>query len=228
MRKALVVIFSVLLADQVLKIWVKTHMLRNEAINIFANWFQIHFIENSGMAFGMEFSGIYGKIFLSLFRIFVVMGLGYYLLSLIKKKSPTGLIISGSLIFAGAIGNIIDSAFYGVIFTQSNEFELAKIFPAHGYASFLHGSVVDMLYFPLVHGHFPTWFPIWGGEDFEFFRPVFNIADSSITVGVSLILIFQKSFFHKEIEATEATETKPEEIPDPTLEIASETAPELP
>ncbi len=143
MRKALIVIFSVLIADQALKIWVKTHMLRNEAIHIFGSWFQIHFIENSGMAFGMEFSGSYGKIFLSLFRIFVVLGLGYYILTLIKKKAHSGLIMSGALIFAGAIGNIIDSAFYGIIFTDSNEFELAKIFPAHGYGTFLHGSVVD-------------------------------------------------------------------------------------
>jgi signal peptidase II len=200
MRKALIVIFCVLIADQALKIWVKTHMLRNEAINIFGSWFQIHFIENSGMAFGMEFSGIYGKIFLSLFRIFVVVGLGYVLYLEIKKKAHPGLIISGALIFAGAIGNIIDSAFYGLIFTQSNEWELAKMFPAHGYADFLHGSVVDMLYFPLIHGRFPHWFPIWGGEDFEFFRPVFNIADSSITIGVSMILIFQKKFFYKESE----------------------------
>jgi signal peptidase II len=208
MRKALIVIFSVLIADQALKIWVKTHMLRNEAINIFGTYFQIHFIENSGMAFGMEFSGIYGKIFLSLFRIFVVIGLGYVLYLEIKKKSHPGLIISGALIFAGAIGNIIDSAFYGLIFTQSTDWELAKMFPAHGYATFLHGSVVDMLYFPLIHGHFPHWIPLWGGEDFEFFRPVFNIADSSITIGVALILVFQKKFFHKEIEITSESNRK--------------------
>ena len=208
MRKALIVIFSVLIADQALKIWVKTHMLRNEAINIFGTYFQIHFIENSGMAFGMEFSGIYGKIFLSLFRIFVVIGLGYVLYLEIKKKSHPGLIISGALIFAGAIGNIIDSAFYGLIFTQSTDWELAKMFPDQGYATFLHGSVVDMLYFPLIHGHFPHWIPLWGGEDFEFFRPVFNIADSSITIGVALILVFQKKFFHKEIEITSESNRK--------------------
>jgi signal peptidase II len=204
MRRPLIVIFLVLLLDQTVKIWVKTHMLKNEAINIFGHWFQIHFIENNGMAFGMEFEGNYGKIFLSVFRIVVVIALGWYLRNLVKQKAHPRLIASGALIFAGAIGNIIDSAFYGIIFTQSNEFQLATMFPEHGYAPFLHGSVVDMLYFPLIHGHFPHWFPFWGGEDFEFFRPVFNIADSSITIGVALILIFQKKFFkHKKEVSTE-------------------------
>ncbi|MEI6816686.1 MAG: lipoprotein signal peptidase [Bacteroidota bacterium] len=208
MRKALIAIFLVLIADQTLKIWVKTHMLRNEAIKIFGNYFQIHFIENNGMAFGMEFHGSYGKIFLSVFRIVVVIALGWYLKNLIKEKAHSGLIISGSLIFAGAIGNIIDSAFYGMIFTHSTEFELATMFPVHGYSTFLHGSVVDMLYFPLLHGYFPDWLPIWGGEDYEFFRPVFNIADSSITIGVALILIYQKRFFHHANPAV-AEETTP-------------------
>jgi len=213
-RRPLIVIFLVLLLDQTVKIWVKTHMLKNEAINILGHWFQIHFIENNGMAFGMEFEGNYGKIFLSVFRIVVVIALGWYLRNLIKQKAHPGLVASGALIFAGAIGNIIDSAFYGLIFTQSNEFQLATIFPDHGYSPFLHGSVVDMLYFPIIHGHFPHWFPFWGGEDFEFFRPVFNIADSSITIGVALILIFQKKFFNhnKETSSPEITSEKTETV----------------
>jgi signal peptidase II len=149
------------------------------------------------MAFGMEFAGDFGKISLSLFRIVAVIGISWYLYSLIKKGCPNGVIISLSLIIAGAMGNILDSAFYGLIFSESY-FQLAQLFPeGGGYASFLHGRVVDMLYFPLIEGTFPTWFPFWGGENFIFFRPVFNIADSSITIGVLIILLFQRKYFSK-------------------------------
>lgn len=160
------------------------------------DWFIIHFTENPGMAFGMEFDGQYGKLFLSIFRIVAVTGIGWYLYTLSKNKNiHKGYIYSWALIFAGAIGNIIDSAFYGMIFNDSN-YQVAQFLPPEGgYSSFLHGKVVDMFYFPIIEGHFPQWFPFWGGEQFIFFRPVFNFADGSITVGVLIILFFQKKFF---------------------------------
>lgn len=191
---ALLTIFLVLLADQVLKILIKTHMMLGQEIRI-ADWFIIHFTENNGMAFGMELGGSIGKMILSLFRVVAVIAIGIYVVYLIKQKSSTGLIVSMSLILAGALGNIVDSLFYGMIFTDSY-YQVAQAFPSSGgYSSFLHGKVVDMFYFPLFSGHFPSWLPIWGGEEFEFFRPVFNIADSAITVGVAIILIFQKKYF---------------------------------
>ena len=195
MKRSLSIIFFVLLLDQVLKVWIKTHMYLGQEFHILGNWFIIHFTENYGMAFGLEFGGAFGKLVLSLFRIVLVSGIGWYLYQLIKNKAHAGAIISFSLIFAGAIGNIIDSAFYGLIFTDSEQ-GLAQLFPHEGgYATFLQGRVVDMLYFPLIDGHFPQWLPIWGGEHFLFFRPVFNIADSSISVGVALLLLFQKKFY---------------------------------
>jgi len=171
-------------------------------IQIIGDWFIIHFIENPGMAFGMEFGGEYGKLALSLFRIVAVTGIGYVLFTL-PKTAPKGLKICGALVFAGALGNIIDSAFYGIIFNESVN-QLATFMPEEGgYAPFLHGWVVDMFYFPLLNGTFPEWFPFWGGEDFLFFRPVFNVADASISVGISLIFIFQKRFFRKEVDEME-------------------------
>ncbi len=198
LKKPLIIIFLILIIDQVVKIWIKTHMMIGEEIPVFGNWFIIHFIENNGMAFGKQLPGEGGKLFLSVFRIIAIFGIGYYLYNLTKKKAPKGLIISISLVLAGAIGNIIDSVFYGQIFTESYG-RVAEIFPAGGgYAPFLHGKVVDMLYFPLLEGHFPEWLPLWGGEDFIFFRPVFNIADSAITVGIFIIILFRNSFFPKE------------------------------
>jgi signal peptidase II len=174
-------------------------MYLGQEYHISGNWFIIHFTENNGMAFGMELlQGSAGKLFLSLFRIFAVIGIGFYLYMLVKRKSNWKLITSMSLIFAGAMGNIIDSIFYGKIFSSS-EYQVATLFPPEGgYANFLHGKVVDMFYFPIIESHFPSWFPVWGGEDFVFFRPVFNIADSSISIGVFLILIFQSTIFHHE------------------------------
>jgi len=196
-KKSVLIILLIILLDQALKIWIKTHMVLGQEYHILGNWFIIHFIENNGMAFGMEIAGKFGKIILSLFRIGAVAGIGWYLTSLIKQKASTGLIITISIIMAGAIGNIIDSAFYGMIFSNSY-YHVADIFPAEGgYSSFLHGRVVDMFYFPILKGTFPDWIPFRGGDSFIFFRPVFNIADSSITVGVALILIFQKRFFKK-------------------------------
>lgn len=184
-----------LLADQVSKVLVKTNMTLGESIPVLGNWFIIHFTENYGMAFGMQFSGEYGKLFLSLFRILAVVLIGWYLHRLVLKKAHKGFIVCVSLIFAGAIGNIIDSAFYGLLFNESHG-QVAQFLPeAGGYGTFLHGKVVDMLHFPVITGTFPSWLPIWGDQPFVFFRPVFNIADAAITSGVFTVIIFQKKFF---------------------------------
>ena len=211
LRISLLVIFLVLLADQALKFWIKTHMYLGQEFHILGNWFIIHFTENNGMAFGMEFSGAYGKLFLSLFRLGALSVIGYWIYTIIRTKGHPGLLVAVSLIFAGAAGNIIDSSFYGMLFSDSN-FQVAQFLPAEGgYSEFLYGRVVDMLYFPIIQGHFPDWFPFWGGEQFLFFRPVFNIADSSITVGVFIILLFQKRFFDDkkkgDLEASELSVT---------------------
>ena len=198
MKKAALIILLVLIADQIFKIWVKTNMSIGQEFNILGSWFIIHFTENEGMAFGMRFGGDFGKLLLSIFRIVAIFAIGWYLFRIIKTNGKTGLILSLSLIFAGALGNIIDSAFYGMIFNESKFHEVAVMFPAEGgYNSFLHGKVVDMLYFPIIKGFYPSWFPFWGGDDFIFFRPVFNIADSSITTGVFILIFFQKRFFKK-------------------------------
>lgn len=196
-KKSILFVLLILIIDQALKIWVKTNMVLGQEYHLMGNWFIIHFIENNGMAFGMEIAGKFGKIILSLSRIAAVVGIGWYLVYLIKQKVSTGFIITISLIMAGALGNIIDSAFYGMIFSNSY-YHVAGMFPPEGgYSSFLHGAVVDMFYFPVLKGTFPDWIPFRGGDNFIFFRPVFNIADSSITIGVALILIFQKRFFKK-------------------------------
>ncbi|MCG6187444.1 lipoprotein signal peptidase [Maribellus maritimus] len=196
--KSLSIIFLILIVDQILKIWIKTSMSLGDEIVIFKNWFILHFVENNGMAFGFEFAGEYGKMFLSVFRILAVVAIGWYLSKLYRQKEiPFGFIASISLILAGAVGNIIDSLFYGMIFNHSYG-QVATLFPdGGGYSSFLHGRVVDMFYFPLFSGTYPNWLPVVGGNDYLFFRPVFNIADSAITVGIFSILIFYRKYFNK-------------------------------
>lgn len=197
MKRAAFVIFIVLFLDQALKIWMKTNFLLGEDLAIFGNWFYLHFTENNGMAFGYELGVSYGKLFLSIFRIVAIVGIAWYLWRSIKRKESAGLIISLSLIVAGAIGNIIDSAFYGLLFSESTFYQKAVFLPeAGGYSSFLHGKVVDMLYFPIIESQWPSWVPFLSGSDFTFFSPVFNIADSSISIGVALLLIFQRRFLH--------------------------------
>lgn len=204
---AIAIILGVLVFDQAVKIWIKTNMYLGQEFSVLGNWFIIHFTENNGMAFGLEFGGEIGKIALSVFRIIAVCGIGYFLFSYAKKGAKIGLVIAGALILAGALGNILDSAFYGVIFNDSYN-QISELFPHEGgYAPFLHGRVVDMLYFPIISGTFPSWFPIWGDEDFLFFRPVFNIADSAITVGICMIILFQKRFFEEDNSEIKAKET---------------------
>ncbi len=185
------------MADQALKFYVKTHFHSGEWHPVLGNWFRLYFIENEGMAYGWKFGGEWGKILLTLFRLAAVVFGVFYLKRIVENKYNTGFIICAALIFSGALGNLIDSMFYGLIFEESSPLyqNVAKAFPAHGYAGFLHGKVVDMLYFPIIrNAHYPSWFPFWGGDEFEFFRPIFNLADASISTGVVAILLFQKRF----------------------------------
>jgi signal peptidase II len=202
-KKALAIIFSVLLIDQSIKIWIKTNMWLGQWHDVTGDWFKLHFVENPGMAFGWEIGdGTWGKVVLSVFRLAAVAGIGYYLSTLFKKNVRPLLIVCVSLIFAGALGNILDSVFYGKIFSAYPEYEydaISHMFPKEGgYAGYLYGNVVDMFYFPVLSGTFPDNFPVWGGEEFLFFRPVFNIADAAISVGVFLLIIFQRRLFGKQ------------------------------
>jgi len=198
--KAFLIVLAVLIVDQAVKVWIKMHMVMGEEM-VLTNWCRLHFTENPGMAFGMVLPGVWGKLFLSTFRLVAVGGGIWYVLHLLKTKAHWGFVTACSMILAGAIGNMIDGAFYGMIFSDSYG-KVAEVLPkGGGYAGFLQGHVVDMLWFPLAHGFFPKWLPIWGGEYFEFFRPVFNVADSSITTGVFIIIAFQKYFFVEETQS---------------------------
>ena len=194
---AILLIVLLLAADQIVKLCVKTHMTIDEAIPVFGQWFYIRFIENQGAAYGMELGGEYGKLILSLFRIAAVVAIGWYIRRLIKRDAPTGVIVGISVILAGAIGNILDSAFYGLIFSKSTFTDVARFVPwGTGYASFLHGSVVDMLYFPIIEiDRMPDWVPLVGGEPYTFFSPIFNMADAYVTCGVVYLILFQRRFF---------------------------------
>jgi signal peptidase II len=195
LRKAYLLIFIILLVDQVAKIYIKTNFVLGEEVNVF-NWFKILFIENEGMAWGTEIPGIYGKLFLTLFRLIAVTAIGYWLWDSVHKKSSNYLIVAIALILAGAFGNIIDSVFYGIVFDDSHN-HLATLFSNKPYGKVLHGKVVDMLYFPIFEGHFPSWFPVCGGKDFKFFNAIFNIADMAISTGVGILIVFNKKAFHK-------------------------------
>jgi signal peptidase II len=220
LRSIVIIVLLIIVADQTLKFWVKTHMPLSHpwdafyhsqaspydnGIKILGNKFQIYFVENEGMAWGWKFGGGLGKMTLTLFRLGAVIFGIFYLRGIIQKKYHRGFIACAALIFAGALGNLIDSMFYGLIFEESTFDHIAKFLPGHGYAGFLHGRVVDMLYFPLIRSHYPGWFPFVGGDPFEFFSPVFNIADASISTGVIAILVFQKRFFKKHPEEVHNT-----------------------
>lgn len=193
-RMAVIIVIAILLIDQILKIWVKTNMHLHECITI-TDWFKICFIENKGMAFGME---IGSKLVLSLFRIVAVSVIGYYINLQVKQKARTGYIVCLAMVMAGAMGNIIDCMFYGLIFNASSEFYTSYFVPfGEGYAPFLMGKVVDMFYFPLIVSTWPDWMPMVGGEDFVFFSPIFNFADASISVGVVLLLLFYRKELSK-------------------------------
>ncbi len=198
LRNVVLIILLIIIADQALKIWIKTGFPFGHVMNVFGlHWFKLYFIENEGMAWGWKFGGEWGKMILTLFRLAAVIFGTWYLRRIVKQKYNRGFIICAALIYAGALGNLIDSMFYGMIFEESSYSSVAKIFPPHGYAGFLHGRVVDMLYFPIIKSHFPDWFPFVGGNDFEFFSPIFNISDASISLAVITLLIFQKRFFKK-------------------------------
>ena len=193
LKRVLAIILLVLVADQALKVWVKLTFYYDTAMPLFGDWAFLHFIENRGMAFGMEFGGGAGKLILTLLRIAAVIGIGYALRKMVLQGARTLQLVSVALVFSGALGNIIDSTFYGMVFSSSSPFEKAVLFPPDGgYASLFHGAVVDMFYFPLWEGRLPQWLPVWGGEYFVFFRPVFNIADAAITVGIGTFILAQR------------------------------------
>lgn len=216
-RTVILIILGIILADQGLKFWVKTSMEYHEQIPMIGSWFRLFFIENEGMAWGWKFGGEAGKIALTLFRLVAVIFGVFYIRSILKKKYHPGFIVCVALIFAGALGNLIDSMFYGMLFSASEYgYPLARFLPEEGgYAGFLHGRVVDMLYLPIIEDKvLPDWIPFWGGDRFTFFSPIFNIADASISLGVLIILVFQNRFFKKD----------PTEEPDQNPDKAEQTA----
>ena len=207
-RHVAFIIAAIIIIDQALKIWIKTGHPTGEVLRVGGmDWFRLHFIENPGMAWGWKFGNETGKMILTLFRLAAVIFGTWYLGRIVKQKYSKGFIVCAALIYAGALGNLIDSMFYGMLFDKGLHYDAAindyisysgvAQFSSHGYSSFLHGSVVDMLYFPMVKSNFPSWFPFVGGDEFEFFSPIFNIADASISTGVITLLIFQKRFFKK-------------------------------
>ncbi|APS37959.1 MULTISPECIES: lipoprotein signal peptidase [Salegentibacter] len=204
LKKAGIIIVLVLLIDQISKFYIKTNFSLGEEVPVF-DWFRILFVENEGMAWGTKIPGEYGKLFLTLFRLVAIVGIGYWLWDSVRKNGSRILITAIALIFAGAFGNIIDSVFYGIVFNGSYG-QVAEFMPAEGgYGTLFHGKVVDMLYFPLWQGNLPEWIPFWGGNYFTFFEPVFNIADTAISAGVILLLLFNKRAFPKEEEEAKAS-----------------------
>lgn len=198
MKKALFIIILVLIVDQISKVYIKTSFFYNEEVVVF-DWFRIHFIENNGMAWGAEFGGKAGKLFLTIFRLFAIIGIGYWLYTSIKKNAHTALIVAVSLIFAGAMGNIIDSVFYGVLFDTPRGHNTATLFAEQPYGKLFFGKVVDMLYFPFIEDAIvPSWIPYYGGKSFTFFNAIFNVADTAISTGVGILIVFNKKAFPKE------------------------------
>ena len=193
LKKSILFVILILVIDQVSKIYIKTNFVLNEEVFVF-DWFRIHFIENDGMAWGVELPGNYGKLFLTFFRILAVGGIFWWMKDAIEKKSSNILVVSIALILAGALGNIIDCVFYGVIFNSSVN-EVATLFSNDPYGTWFQGEVVDMLYFPIWKGYLPEWLPIWGGKYFTFFNAIFNVADAAISVGVMLLIIFNRKIF---------------------------------
>lgn len=231
MKRALAIILLVLLADQALKVWVKLTFFYDTAVPLFGDWAYLHFIENRGMAFGMEFGGGNGKLALTLLRIAAVIGIGFALRRMSTHGATRLQMASVALVFAGALGNIIDSAFYGVLFSASTPFEKAVFLPAEGgYSSLLHGAVVDMFHFPIWQGRFPDWMPIWGGEHFEFFQPVFNIADAAITVGIALFIVAHRKQHGQVVQpvlaSTEGSTESVAESPSATLPVDEQRGPQ--
>lgn len=207
LKKATAIIILILLIDQVSKFYIKTNFMLGEEIRVF-DWFRILFVENEGMAWGAKIPGEYGKLLLTSFRLIAIVGIGYWLWDSVRKNSSAILVVAISMIFAGAFGNIIDSVLYGELFNHSLH-QVAEFLPEEGgYGTLMHGKVVDMLYFPLWSGYLPEWIPFWGGEYFTFFEPVFNVADSAITIGVLLLLIFNKQAFPEEERKQEKKEKK--------------------
>ena len=214
-RHVALIIILILFLDQWFKFYIKTNFYLGQDVKMIGDWFRLHFVENEGMAWGWKLgeSGSIGKLALTIFRMVAVVFGVYYIYQIVKRKEHPLFIACVGLIFAGALGNLIDSMFYGIFFEESNPYtqNVARFLPeGGGYASFLHGKVVDMLYFPIYRGAFPSWFPFWGGEPFEFFAPVFNIADASISIGLILILLFQKKIFKEEPRQNHAVETTTE------------------
>jgi len=202
-KRSLLIIAIVLLIDQLSKIYIKTHFELGESTEVFS-WFRILFIENEGAAWGAKLSDILpisdkiGKLVLTVFRLFAIIGIGYWLYDIIKKKTTATLITAVSLIFAGALGNILDSLFYGMLFNDSYN-QLATLFSQEPYGSLFYGKVVDMLYFPLIDATWPEWVPWVGGDNFRFFEPVFNVADTAISTGVGILIVFNKRAFEKKV-----------------------------
>lgn len=206
LKKASLIIILILLIDQITKLYIKTNFVLGEEIKVF-EWFSILFVENEGMAWGTKIPGQYGKLLLTLFRLVAIVGIGYWLWDSVRKNASRVLIVAISFIFAGAFGNIIDSVLYGLIFTDSYG-RVAEFMPeGGGYADLFYGKVVDMLYFPLYDGPLPSWIPIWGGDHFTFFEPVFNFADTAISTGVVLLLLFNKKAFPDEKKETQKVNT---------------------
>lgn len=220
LRSAFAIIFIILLIDQAVKIYIKTSFPTGEVVRVMGmDWFRIHFIENPGMAWGMQLGNETGKVILTVFRLLAVIAGTWYIAKIVKEKYHIGFIICAALIYAGAAGNLIDSLFYGLFFDKGLHFDasinqyiyydgVANLTTQGGYGRFLHGSVVDMFYFPMINGHYPNWFPWIGGKSFEFFSPIFNVADASISVGIITLLIFQKRFMKKNTPATDSVTVK--------------------